>query len=378
MAIIWRMLMRRLRKLKPTVVPYRWHPTLRWTVAGYYVNGKRVRRFFETKQEAENFVEEIRITVENLGLRATEIDQRFHVMALECHDILAPYSKTLADATHFYRNHLNAVQQSCTVEALIGSFLPHKEAEGVGQRYRKDVRNRLKRFQKQFGQRIVATIHTLECDDWLRSLAVGACARNSFRQTLNVLFAYALARGFCTDNPISKTAVAKVVDKPVGILTPDQIRNLLYYANNDLIPVIAIGAFAGIRTAELGRLDWNKIHIDRCFIEVSAASSKTASRRLVTILPNLSQWLTPLARNHGKVMPVNFEKKMKAARKAAEIEKWPSNALRHSYASYHLAKFQDAPALALQMGHTTTGMLFEHYREVVTPEAAEQYWKIQP
>ena len=29
------------------------------------------------------------------------------------------------------------------------------------------------------------------------------------------------------------------------------------------------------------------------------------------------------------------------------------NAVRHSFASYYLAKFQDAPALALQMGHTT-------------------------
>lgn len=30
------------------------------------------------------------------------------------------------------------------------------------------------------------------------------------------------------------------------------------------------------------------------------------------------------------------------------------------------------------MGHTTTGMLFAHYWEVVTPEAAESYWRIGP
>ena len=34
--------------------------------------------------------------------------------------------------------------------------------------------------------------------------------------------------------------------------------------------------------------------------------------------------------------------------------------------------FQDAPALALQMGHSGTAMLFAHYREVVTPGDAER------
>lgn len=372
------MLLRRLRRPKPTVVPYRSHPKLRWTVAGYYVNGKRVRRFFETKQQAEKFVEEIKIVVENLGTRATEIDQRLHVMALECHDILAPYGKTLADATHFYRSHLNAVQRSCTVEALIVSFRQHKEAEGVGHRYRKDLRIKLNYFQKRFGKQIVATINTLQCDDWLRSLSLAPQTKNSYRQILNVLFGYAKDRGYCAENPITKTAIAKVIDKPVGVLTPEQTQSLLFCAPEELLPLIAIGAFAGLRTAELTRLDWKEIHLDRKFIEVSAAKAKTARRRLVTILPNLHLWLTPYQRSQGPVMPFNFGRKMKAVRKAAGIEKWPQNGLRHSFASYHLAKFQDSSALALQMGHATTSMLFAHYREVVTPEDAEKYWNIHP
>jgi integrase len=53
-------------------------------------------------------------------------------------------------------------------------------------------------------------------------------------------------------------------------------------------------------------------------------------------------------------------------------------ALRHGFASYHLATFQDAPATALQLGHTNTAMLYGHYREVVTPETAQAYWSILP
>ena len=58
-------------------------------------------------------------------------------------------------------------------------------------------------------------------------------------------------------------------------------------------------------------------------------------------------------------------------------EEWPSNALRHSFGSYHLARFNDAPALALQMGNSPA-MIFKHYREVVRPQEAEKFWNIRP
>jgi hypothetical protein len=51
--------------------------------------------------------------------------------------------------------------------------------------------------------------------------------------------------------------------------------------------------------------------------------------------------------------------------------------LRHSYASYWIAKFRNAAALALQMGHATTEMIFQHYREVVTRQDAKEYWNIR-
>jgi hypothetical protein len=48
----------------------------------------------------------------------------------------------------------------------------------------------------------------------------------------------------------------------------------------------------------------------------------------------------------------------------------------HSFASYHLAKDQDAPRLAVDMGHVNPHMIFSNYRENMTPEEAERYWQI--
>jgi integrase len=164
----------------------------------------------------------------------------------------------------------------------------------------------------------------------------------------------------------------------VEVLTPDQTRALLDAADADIQPTIALGAFAGLRVAEISRLDWEDIHLDRGFIEVAAEKAKTASRRLIKIQPNLKTWLEPLQKKSGPVEPPNFRKKIDVARARARIDRWPANALRHSFASYHLAKFHDAAALALELGHTSTALLFRHYREVVIPEAASVYWEISP
>jgi integrase len=94
--------------------------------------------------------------------------------------------------------------------------------------------------------------------------------------------------------------------------------------------------------------------------------------------PNLREWLLPLRKHKGNVTQDDFRYLFPAARISAGIADWPGNALRHSFASYHLAHFKNAAELALEMGHTKQQMIFDHYRELVKPKEAERYWKIQP
>jgi hypothetical protein len=32
----------------------------------------------------------------------------------------------------------------------------------------------------------------------------------------------------------------------------------------------------------------------------------------------------------------------------------------------------------LEMGHTDSGMIFNHYRQLVRPKEAERYWNLKP
>ncbi len=120
------------------------------------------------------------------------------------------------------------------------------------------------------------------------------------------------------------------------------------------------------------------MHFADNLIEVTAAKSKTARRRFVRIQPNLRAWLAPVRKHSGPVTPINFVRMFRALRASAGLTAWPQNALRHSFASYHLAHFKDAAALALEMGHTEAGMIFAHYRQLVRPKEAERYWSIKP
>ena len=202
--------------------------------------------------------------------------------------------------------------------------------------------------------------------------------RNHIRRLLVVAFNFAKSRGYCIDNPAEKSAKAKEIDSPVGILSVEQTARLLESADPVFVPYIAIGAFAGLRRAELERLDWNEVDLASGLIEVTAANSKSARRRFVKIQPALAQWLKPYAQHAGNVTPPGYAKLLLSAREAAGITQWPPNALRHGFASYHLAHFNDAAALSLELGHANAQLVFQHYRQLVKPKQAERYWKIAP
>ena len=213
---------------------------------------------------------------------------------------------------------------------------------------------------------------------WLRGLPVAAPTRNNFRRVLVTAFNFAVEHGYASTNPAEKAAKAKQIETSVGILTVTQTAKLLESANTDILPSISIGAFAGLRRAEIERLEWSDVNLSSGYIVVRASKAKSARRRLIKIQPNLRAWLTPHMKLSGKVPPPNFSVRMDEARSAAEIHEWPQNALRHSFASYHLAHFSNAAELALEMGHTNADLIFSSYRELVEPATAKNYWKIMP
>jgi len=349
------------------------------------IGNGRNRRFFKDRSEAETFLQSKRIEQENYGTAGTSFNERQRAEYLECAESLKPFNVTIRDAVNFYLPHLHATKRTCTAAELVDELLKVKEADGASERYLSDLRSRLTQFAECFNGKPVAEITAPEVDQWLRSLSdketgkrLAATTRNNFHRVLIVAFNFTREHGYSAGNPAEKTARAKVIESAIGILTVEDTAHLLESAASELVPYIAIGAFAGLRRAELERLDWREVDLQAGLIEVTAKKAKSARRRFVRIQPNLAKWLQPYRQLSGNVTPPKYRELLDAARESAGTEQWPHNALRHSFASYHLAHFKDAAALALELGHTNSNLVFQHYRQLVAPKQAARYWKIAP
>jgi len=353
------------------------HPRLKYVVRSK-ISGKWERKFFETKAEAETYAQQKEIELLNQGREGVQFPSWLRIQAQQGQERLQPHGKTISDAVEFYVKHLEATQRSANVSHTLDELIENREGSGASERYCRDVRLRIGRFAKDFGDRIVSTINTAEIDDWLTGLNLAPVTRNTFRRDLRTFFSFCTTRRYCLDNPVTKTRKAKEVDGEIGILSVDEIARLLEAADDASLPYFAIGAFAGLRPAELQRFHWEEIHWGSKLIEVKAAKSKTARRRFIKIRPNLEKWLQPYRKQHGPICTSGLRKLELETRQRAKITHWPANALRHGFASYHLAHFKNAAELALEMGHTNQQMIFDHYRQLVQPKQAGRYWKLSP
>ena len=153
---------------------------------------------------------------------------------------------------------------------------------------------------------------------------------------------------------------------------------------------------AGLRTAEIRRLDWSEINLTERHIEIKASKAKTAARRLAPITDNLAAWLAPYAKTSGKL--TDFESWWNQFSKVAaavveqrkEVAKaqhkdpssvrkftWKHNALRHSFCSYRLAVIKNAAQVALEAGNSPQ-MIFSNYRQLVTEAEAAKWFGVVP
>jgi integrase len=271
-----------------------------------------------------------------------------------------------------------SVNSTLPVSKLINEFLMSKARAGRSERYLRALRNSLVKFSYGRATKDIADVTTVEIEDWLHSSGWKPVTMKGYLGDVRTLFSFAVKRGYVVRSPALGVELPEVMPGTVTIHTPEQAKAVLEFArgyNVDICRAMAVRYFAGLRTAEVERIE--EKHIRDKSIEVTAINAKTRRRRLVTIQPNLREWLAL-----GGTLPVrgcksNVWRDFNDALRHATGLPWSHNVTRHSFVSYHLARFQNAGKTALEAGHTEQ-MLFSNYREVVTVEAAKEYFSIVP
>ena len=266
------------------------------------------------------------------------------------------------------------------VQEIFEEYIGSRRAAGVCDGYVRALYCYLRPFGRFTAGRVLPDLRARDLDEFLLQTTWGPITRNQVRQKIIGFANWAKGRGFLPKE-WSEFDGAMTFTEPVnevGILTPEQMKRLLGVAGGHLItPFLVIGGFAGLRTAEIKRLDWKNVNLERGFIEVRADICKTKARRLVPISANLRAWLEPFAQPCGAVVlqPRLHYTIRQLARRAGVT--WSKNALRHSFVSYRLAATNDGAKTALEAGHDQA-ILFRHYRALVSEPQAQEWFSIMP
>jgi integrase len=270
-----------------------------------------------------------------------------------------------------------------TMQEIADELVALKENRQASARYVGDLRARLNTIAKQFPMS-ADMVTTQDLQTWFDKMDAAPRTVRNFRSAASTLFKYAEARGYIAKgtNPVNGTEQIKAKNgNPIQIYSPEEIEKLLQTESADIRAIIALQAFAGIRSQEILRLHWEDIKRGRDHIELAADKAKTASRRIVPILPNLAAWLKGTEKKKGLIFQPNnltaFDRRMNAEAFELAGVKRKENALRHSFISYRVADTQNVAQVALEAGNSP-GMIFAHYREVVTKDDATKWFSIQP
>jgi len=173
----------------------------------------------------------------------------------------------------------------------------------------------------------------------------------------------------------------KTDERRVGILTPEQTAALMQEAPRQYWSAWALLLFAGVRPAEVQRMEWSAVDFEGWTITIEGAVSKTRSfRRLHDLPDNLWAWLEAEPKKNGAIAPANARNAAQAlrnARQRAGIVEWPHDAMRHSFGSY--GYHRGLEWVVDTMGHVAGFRTFvRHYKGAASKGAADQYFAILP
>jgi integrase len=376
------------------------------------VNGKRLMRSFAVKAAAENWLRQERLLLENQGHAGFTLADAERMDAIKALEKLKPVTDLpdnapLETAATAYAEAWDMLKGSASIKTAVAFFLRHKPthgekrtvAESVAE-YIKDadenglrpksiqsIRSRLSKLVAAHGNKPIGEITNKDADNWIGKLTLSAMSRKHHRTIAHGLFNFAIDREYYhAENPfqVRKLRRKNHTDEKLPESMPwgdvQKIMSAAVEHEPSMVPALAVGFFAGLRTAEVCQLEWSQVDLQARRITVLPHVAKRRRARYVTIEDNLVAWLQADRQADGFVAPQkhNWRVRLDTVREKAGVL-WPHNSMRHSYASNHLVRYGDAARTAFQLGHhRDTSMLFEHYRALITKEDAEAYWKIMP
>ncbi|MEI6198230.1 MAG: tyrosine-type recombinase/integrase, partial [Verrucomicrobiota bacterium] len=274
----------------------------------------------------------------------------------------------------------------------------------LSSKYAYNRKLQLEKFAAMFPGTAVCDLTKAHLDQFIEALgklksespnqrkAVSAKSRNHYRAFIRQFLSWAVRKDYLSlTHRLAEADGLRTEhsnNSETAIYSPAEFQALLDAAKDDLAslrPIVAIGGLAGLRTAELLRMDWADIWRVPDHIEVTAGKSKTRQRRLVEICSALKQWLESNREKKSGLLwdghEVTFQQKNVELCERAKVEeksvKRKHNGLRHAFCTYHFSLHANENLTAQQAGNSPA-MIHQHYKGLATKVDAEKWFAVMP
>lgn len=352
------------------------------------VNGKRIRTFFATLEEAVEWKRKAEFETKNNGAIAKEIfggkEQREYAAAKR----ICGGEISVVDACLFWRENkrLFTTKQAC-VNEVIDRVLDVVSKKNTTAQYVDTIRHAFGLFSEKFGKRKISTIRDNEIVEWLLSFNDRYCALSirCLATRIVMLFRMAKTLGYIAVVPeISRSLMPNIIPKPVSVYTVDEAREILRIVcetSPQYLAYFALRFFCGLRHSETKKMRWEWIDEDRKRIVVPAQICKTRDNWVLqcpTLPETVFHWLAviPKREKEGKICSPFLG--MFIRRRMSDGQ-WKKNATRHTFCTMHISLCESAEKTGLLLRHKGTEMMYKHYLASLVPkETAEAYFNLRP
>jgi integrase len=309
--------------------------------ASFY--GKKIRRFFATEAQAFEEGQKLVILVREKGTQA------------------------------IYGDDGMSVAQALRMWSV--------EAEGKSKSHADKIAATVKNLSSYLSGPI-ARVEPLAMDRWLRSLGGSETSKAMWFRYARMFFRWCYRMRFIDRSPIDGVRPPRATPGR-NILTTEKMISLLDATMpDDVKALVLLGGFAGLRTIEVARMNWEDIDVKTKQIHVRTEVSKQHEgmlERLVDMTEPLMKRKKFFEKKTGQIVSGSLEALYERRRKVALAigwEGWPDNAMRHSFATYHLGRCGNAGLTAFQMGHTSPTMVQRVYAVPAVRADWKAWWKI--
>jgi integrase len=375
----------------------------------YVLLGKRKMEAFADLAEAERAASEAIKKIANGEQQVLELRNGDRFEYQRAKEILTGHSVTLDAAAGIYVEIMGILggkgtpQEACrefvkrhgslSAKILVGDavkeMIAAEERQQEGKRKVAWVKKLRTNVENKFARDFNCYVHEVEpshMSKWLSELSGAERTKKNIRDDVGHFFRWCRGRGYL---PRDADPLADVPDfrkrrrGKVEILTPDELSKLMAHASADLLPYLALRAFAGLRDAEAAAIDWSHVDLKAGWIEITEEVAKLndddeGTKRLVPVRDCLKAWLTRHAKASGRVCPFENTTKQIAALCEAAGVKWKRNCLRHSYITYAVAETGDMPMVAMHCGNSVPIIKKHYLNPRIKPDDSKAWFAVKP